>query len=731
MEIAQKTLTRIQLVNWHYFEYERIALGGSTLLSGENATGKSTVLDAIQLVLTTNSRKFNVAANEKGNRTLKGYVRCKVGNIGETYYRKGTVPANVALEFYEEKGNRYFVLGVHLLSADEESSVFKKWYAEECRLEDLSFIIDGRAALSEEFRNGTRKIRYMDTDKSARDKFRHRMGNLEEKFFDIIPKSLAFKPMDNVKEFINKFVLSEEKVDVQGLKENIETLDELDKVLEKTKNQLISLDEILVKYTEVQKKEKDIKINDILLKMASKNACMERIDKLEKDIRIKTQTMEQNAEDLQLMDTELSGLNDKIIALSVDIQNNESSKLVENINQKINQIKSGIEENKKKEKGLKEKVLELKNYLKLAIKVEKKILSREETDFLTEAVREEKKREIIERLEEHFRKEYQELLKERGKLAAELDRMNEEISSLRDRQSSLEKRQLSYLQNTVELKKEIEKELERHGISSQVHILSELLEVTDERWRNAVEGYLNTQKFYLVVSPEDYDLALSVYDKKRNRIHTAGIINTKKIPLEYEENHKSLAYVVKSENRYAKAYVNYLLGRVIRCEKVSELEQYRIAITAECMLYQGYVVRHLNPKDYKDPYIGLNAYRVQLANVRKQIEELTGERKQLREKYTNYADVVEMGNRVNLELIKLYLNAPYLLMMAEKELRNAEAELLEAKKDPNLIELNIKLSDTREQRNALQKERDRLNADNQKLKYQTEGAEAGLYEEKR
>ena len=158
MEKVQKTLTRIQLVNWHYFENERISLSGSTLVSGENTAGKSTILDAIQLVLTTNSKRFNVAANEKGKRTLKGYVRCKVGNIGETYYRKGTVPGNVALEFYEEKGNRYFVLGVHLLSADEESPVIKKWYAEECRLEALSFIVDGRAALNEEFRNKNRKI---------------------------------------------------------------------------------------------------------------------------------------------------------------------------------------------------------------------------------------------------------------------------------------------------------------------------------------------------------------------------------------------------------------------------------------------------------------------------------------------------------------------------------------------------------------------------------------------
>ena len=70
MENQKKILTRIQLINWHYFENERISIHGSTLLSGENAAGKSTVLDAIQLVLTTNTRRFNVAANEKGKRNL-------------------------------------------------------------------------------------------------------------------------------------------------------------------------------------------------------------------------------------------------------------------------------------------------------------------------------------------------------------------------------------------------------------------------------------------------------------------------------------------------------------------------------------------------------------------------------------------------------------------------------------------------------------------------------------
>ena len=85
MDTQKKILTRVQLVNWHYFQNERISLNGSTLISGENTAGKSTILDAIQLVLTTNTRKFNVAANEKGNRDLRGYVHCKVGKIGEKF----------------------------------------------------------------------------------------------------------------------------------------------------------------------------------------------------------------------------------------------------------------------------------------------------------------------------------------------------------------------------------------------------------------------------------------------------------------------------------------------------------------------------------------------------------------------------------------------------------------------------------------------------------------------
>ena len=79
---TSKKLTRIKLVNWHLFGNETITLNGSCLISGDNGAGKSTVMDAIQMVLTANTRKFNFSSNEKSKRELKGYIRLRTGEEG-------------------------------------------------------------------------------------------------------------------------------------------------------------------------------------------------------------------------------------------------------------------------------------------------------------------------------------------------------------------------------------------------------------------------------------------------------------------------------------------------------------------------------------------------------------------------------------------------------------------------------------------------------------------------
>ena len=722
MENQKKILTRVQLINWHYFENERISFHGSTLISGENTAGKSTILDAIQLVLTTNTRRFNVAANEKGNRNLKGYVRCKIGNVGETYLRKDAVPANVALEFYEEKGDRYFVIGVHMLSADEESQVVTRWYMEECRLEDLSFMADGHAALADEFRVKNKKITYIDQKNAARDRFKRRLGNLDDKFFDIIPKSLAFKPMDHVKQFINKFVLSEARVDVVSLRENIETLSELESILAVSRRQQEALEKILGKYGEIEEKDHSILVNDILLDLARRDAAKFEMEELEKRIRLNGQALESDRESSTELERQITALDSQILAINVDKESNHSNRMREQAQRRIDELKRDIDGKMEDNKKLAFQIRCLMNYLNDLTKLEYRPVTRREAELLGKAGESEGgaaadggKAQIVERLETFARKEQIELQEKGVLLKAEMKQVSDEIEECQGRLKNLEKRVLPYPEYARKLKELVEKEFARRGIRSTVYFLSELLEITDHTWNNAIEGYLNTQKFYLVVEPEYYVVALEVYDRNRKQIHTAGIINTRKIPTGHEPDQDSLAAVVKSENRYAKAYADYILGRVKRCADVHELEEHAIAMTPDCMLYQGYVVRHLNPRDYENPFIGQNAYRVQIGNVRRQIEEKVQKRSSLREQISIYDAVLESGRQVNLEVLRLYLNVPEVLRDLQDQLTVARIDLKEAESDPTLIELNIKLEgkekerhDKRQQQKALEKEIVRL-----------------------
>lgn len=722
MENQKKILTRVQLINWHYFENERISFHGSTLISGENTAGKSTILDAIQLVLTTNTRRFNVAANEKGNRNLKGYVRCKIGNVGETYLRKDAVPANVALEFYEEKGDRYFVIGVHMLSADEESQVVTRWYMEECRLEDLSFMADGHAALADEFRVKNKKITYIDQKNAARDRFKRRLGNLDDKFFDIIPKSLAFKPMDHVKEFINKFVLSEARVDVVSLRENIETLSELESILAVSRRQQEALEKILGKYGEIEEKDHSILVNDILLDLARRDAAKLEMEELEKRIRLNGQALESDRESSTELEKQITALDSQILAINVDKESNHSNRMREQAQRRIDELKRDIDGKNEDNKKLAFQIRCLMNYLNDLAKLEYRPVTRREAELLGKAGESDGgaaadggKAQIVERLETFARKEQIELQEKGVLLKAEMKHVSDEIEECQGRLKNLEKRVLPYPEYARKLKELVEKEFARRGIRSTVYFLSELLEITDHTWNNAIEGYLNTQKFYLVVEPEYYVVALEVYDRNRKQIHTAGIINTRKIPTGHEPDQDSLAAVVKSENRYAKAYADYILGRVKRCADVHELEEHAIAMTPDCMLYQGYVVRHLNSRDYENPFIGQNAYRVQIGNVRRQIEEKVQKRSSLREQISIYDAVLESGRQVNLEVLRLYLNVPEVLRDLQDQLTVARIDLKEAESDPTLIELNIKLEgkekerhDKRQQQKALEKEIVRL-----------------------
>ena len=118
-----KKLKKILLINWLYFSKEIIEVGDINFLTGKNGAGKSTVIDALQIVLLgeTNARNFNQAANEKSQRTLDGYLRADMDE-NNPYSRRGKdFSSYIACEFQDDVVGSSFVTGVVLIAAVTEA----------------------------------------------------------------------------------------------------------------------------------------------------------------------------------------------------------------------------------------------------------------------------------------------------------------------------------------------------------------------------------------------------------------------------------------------------------------------------------------------------------------------------------------------------------------------------------------------------------------------------------
>lgn len=104
----------------------------------------------------------------------------------------------------------------------------------------------------------------------------------------------------------------------------------------------------------------------------------------------------------------------------------------------------------------------------------------------------------------------------------------------------------------------------KYGSDIPVDFLADKIEITDEEWHNAVEGYLNTQRMNIIVPPEYFMDAYRIYKKVRDeeKIFEYAIIDLQKV---YEDAPKpmlnSLAEIVKSKDNYVQAYIDFCLGK--------------------------------------------------------------------------------------------------------------------------------------------------------------------------
>ena len=643
-----KKLTKIRLINWHYLANETINVNGHILLTGPNASGKSTIMDAIMYVITAGETNFNMAANEKSKRDLRGYVKCKLGLDDKEYLRDGDVTGHVALEFHDEKQNTDFTVGVVIDAFGELMPVKSLFYKVDAKMNDSWFVSEqGMIYSTVVFRKNNPDFEYYLTKKEAKRAFRNAFGSINEDFFKLIPKALAFKPIADVKEFIYQNVLEEKEIDVSAIKDTIRSYKELENTLNLIKKKIADLKEITNIHEELEKIIENKNYIEYLDTLFAKEKVNNDIANLKRDIEKENLRKSNRESDLRQIEREISALNQRSKELYNVLANDDSFKNNENITREIEARERNIVELEQDNARFLKYVANFKDNITALRKknTQRKIfndlanmslinLNQNEVDFtrlkLTEA------RNLV---EQYKQKDNQDL----GALTLKKSEIIANVNEIAIALKKLSQNKVNFPSQLIALRDEIQAGLKRiYNYDIPVFIFAELVEIMDPKWQDTIEVFLGNRRFNMIVEPRYYDQALQIFAriKDRHPIYGIGLVNTKRIGNFDSFEPNSLASIMTSENEDARRYINMTCGNVIMCDNELELEKYSTAVTNDYLLYSQYTVRSMNPRIEK-PFCGKNAYQSQQkaweekANLAKQeYDNVTGKIDDLEEDLT-------------------------------------------------------------------------------------------------
>ena len=481
-----KKLTKVRLINWHYFSNETIDVVNNVLLTGQNATGKSTILDAITFVVTAGDTQFNMAANENGKRDLKGYVKCKVSRNDKEYLREGDVTGHVALEFFDEAKGQYFTCGTVIDAFGDLLPAKVIFYQTYEPLSDSFFVSEDGIILSTvDFKKQNTNMEVFLTRKEAKRAYRTNFGNLNEDFFRLIHKALAFKPIADVKEFIYDHLLEEKQIDVENIKDSIRSYKELENTLNVIKQKITDLHELEDIYKEIRNNQDTKNFYNYVLQLFEEKAIKIDIEDLKiKKVQI-AETANAKVLEIKQIDNEIEALDERSKELYKLLSSNNDFVQNEYLDKQIIKTRAAIDELTNLEKDYLVRASQLKDMVKNMRKVEdtnglKKLANLSINNVHKDLV-EQTKLSLID-IDANLKSEYDKIIETRNSFEHEKQELLKDINEISQTLRGLENRTLRYNPMVVALKQELEAGLKQiYGYEVSVYVLAELLEITDNQ----------------------------------------------------------------------------------------------------------------------------------------------------------------------------------------------------------------------------------------------------------
>lgn len=612
-------------------------------------------------------------------------------------------------QILDENINKNFVITVRVESETPKQDlkgVYQDWYITKpgYSLEDIPFFTQvkgGRKPTSRDaFKLENKGMDRASNQADARRRICRMLGIGEadspigKKFNEVFHMGTSLEDIKDIREFIYTYILPEPEVNIDFLQKDMRELERLQEILQEAQDREVLLAEINERIIEAKARLFKVKVNEILVAYANYQGNVE--EQQEKKRLISEWT------------ASIDILTDKLVELS-EKERKASDLLYEarraaEDNTENKEMLSLEQENKENEKEYER----LKNEAAIFTEISEKLLSLKKKlnrigfSCVLNLGDETLEKNVDERILEIKKAagilaDLEEIIKNHdAKIRTEITTLSNKAKLLEDKIKSLEAGVMCYPEEATFVRNKINEELGEQSKKADAKLLCELLYMTDDSWQDAVESYLNTQRFNIIVAPDNYLVAKKVFISLGDKVKGIGLIDTRKIgDIHYCEDGVSfLGDKVESENIYAKRYARFVMRDVVCCETPDSLEQHQKSVTKDRLRFQNFCLQRMGKKEH---FIGVDAIekqlisaRKELVSIQKQLNEMDDEKKSFDEMYGEY-NKFTAGN--NFAFLEKYIDSGRQAKAIGIRIDEINTQILEFKKNPILLAMYDRVSE--------------------------------------